>query len=264
MRIRAMLALVCSFLLFAGVVACILLPQIWLSILRIRRSSSDASLVEKTVSWHNNYWGSRVFRWVCSIMRIKVEWQNLEAMNNGPAIIIANHVTPLDFLAVYAIANGHDLRWIIKREIMNWPAMGRIAKWAGVIPVARNRDPHDLELVTDGARRAGQAGAFIMNFVESHRFTGAKPGSGLRNLLPPKHGGFDRLIDELPDYGVVDITFAYRPRPPAGKGRTVTDGAALYGRTILIRLDSYSPLEVRRPGWLTQRWQQKDLLLDIL
>jgi 1-acyl-sn-glycerol-3-phosphate acyltransferase len=55
----------------------------------------------------------------------------------GPAIVVCNHISGLDPLLVQSACKHRLITWMMAKEYMDIPAMGRIFKTLGVIPVDR-------------------------------------------------------------------------------------------------------------------------------
>lgn len=262
--IRARLALACSILLFAFVAAFIALPDMWLARTRLSVRNADEGQRRKAAAVRATLWGERLFRWICAVMRIRVRVE-LPARDDGrPAIIIANHTSTFDIIAVLGFApltGRHDIRWVMKREMLDAWIIGRMARWVGCIPVSRNRDPRDREAIDDGATLAGREGANPLIFPEGTRFDPTKVRDGYTRVLPPRRGGYDVLRVALPDYPVLDITFDWFPRLEFGAGKTMFSAADLYGRDLHIQARLVPPTELEHGDWLEEAFRRKDALL---
>ncbi|WP_309227513.1 MULTISPECIES: lysophospholipid acyltransferase family protein [unclassified Micromonospora] len=118
------------------------------------------------------------------------------------ALLVANHVSWLDVLAVLAVAPA---RMLAKREVRGWPVLGALAAVAGTVFVDRAR-PRDLPATVGrvaGALRAGQA---VAVFPEGTTWCGA--GSGCR----PARGFRPAMFQAAVDAGapVVPLRLGYR------------------------------------------------------
>ncbi|MEU0150540.1 lysophospholipid acyltransferase family protein [Micromonospora fulviviridis] len=98
----------------------------------------------------------------------------------GRALLVANHVSWLDILAVLAVAPA---RMLAKREVRDWPVVGRLAAAAGTIFVDRSR-PRDLPATVGRVAGALRAGHSVAVFPEGTTWCGAaagcRPGRGFR------------------------------------------------------------------------------------
>jgi 1-acyl-sn-glycerol-3-phosphate acyltransferase len=80
----------------------------------------------------------------------------------GGALLVSNHVSWLDIVVLLATERT---RLVAKREVGQWPVIGRIARYAGTIFVDRAR-PRTLPAVVDEVRSALAAGAVVAVFPE--------------------------------------------------------------------------------------------------
>ena len=71
----------------------------------------------------------------------------------GGALLVANHVSWLDILAVLAVA---PTRMVAKREVRSWPVVGLLAAAAGTVFVDRSRPRALPATVGPGRRRAAR------------------------------------------------------------------------------------------------------------
>ncbi|MGV9805072.1 lysophospholipid acyltransferase family protein [Micromonospora chersina] len=98
----------------------------------------------------------------------------------GRALLVANHVSWLDVLAVLAVAPA---RLLAKREVRDWPVVGALAAAAGTVFVDRSR-PRDLPATVGRVSGALRAGHSVAVFPEGTTWCGAaagcRPGRGFR------------------------------------------------------------------------------------
>ncbi|MGW3807580.1 lysophospholipid acyltransferase family protein [Micromonospora sp. NPDC005113] len=98
------------------------------------------------------------------------------------ALLVANHVSWLDILAVLAVA---PTRMVAKREIRSWPVVGLLAAAAGTVFVDRSRPralPATVRRVGD-ALRAGRSVAVFpegTTWCAGDRAVDCRPGGGFR------------------------------------------------------------------------------------
>jgi 1-acyl-sn-glycerol-3-phosphate acyltransferase len=57
--------------------------------------------------------------------------------HEGPAIVVSNHISGLDPLLIQSACRSRLITWMMAKEYMDLPAMGRVFKTLGVIPVDR-------------------------------------------------------------------------------------------------------------------------------
>ncbi len=76
-----------------------------------------------------------VFRTACRIIGMRCEVSG-PVPQNGPAIIVANHISWLDIVAIGAHVPCH---FIAKSDVAGWPVIGGLARLIGVLFVDRAR-----------------------------------------------------------------------------------------------------------------------------
>jgi 1-acyl-sn-glycerol-3-phosphate acyltransferase len=96
--------------------------------------------------------------WARSIMTSipgwKINIEGRENLSNQPCVIVANHESATDILAMYYL--GIQFRWLAKKEVFRVPFMGTSMKWAGYVPIDRkDRDSHRkaLEISADWVKK---------------------------------------------------------------------------------------------------------------
>lgn len=100
-----------------------------------------------------------------------------------PALLVANHVSWLDVLAMLAVAPA---RMVAKREVRGWPVVGALAAAAGTVFVDRSR-PRDLPATVGRVAAALRAGHQVAVFPEGTTWcgtaAGCRPTRGFRPAL---------------------------------------------------------------------------------
>ncbi|MEU8155791.1 lysophospholipid acyltransferase family protein [Micromonospora sp. NPDC048986] len=140
------------------------------------------------------------------------------------ALLVANHVSWLDILAVLAVA---PTRMVAKREVRAWPVVGLLAAAAGTVFVDRARPralPRTVARVAD-ALRAGRSVAVFpegTTWCARNGATDCRPGGGFRPAT------FQAAIDT--GSPVVPLRLTYRC---AATGSTTTAAAFLGADTLL-------------------------------
>ncbi|MGC4867801.1 lysophospholipid acyltransferase family protein [Micromonospora sp. DT53] len=140
------------------------------------------------------------------------------------ALLVANHVSWLDILAVLAVA---PTRMVAKREIRSWPVVGLLAAAAGTVFVDRSR-PRALPSTVGRVADALRAGRSVAVFPEGTTWcagtdaTDCRPGGGFRPAT------FQAAIDT--GSPVVPLRLTYRC---AATGSTTTAAAFLGADTLL-------------------------------
>ncbi|WNM36863.1 lysophospholipid acyltransferase family protein [Micromonospora halotolerans] len=119
-----------------------------------------------------------------------------------PALLVANHVSWLDILAVLAVAPA---RMLAKREVRDWLVLGPLAAAARTVFVDRSR-PRDLPATVGRVAGALRAGHSVAVFPEGTTWcgvaAGCRPGRGFRPAV------FQAAVDA--GAPVVPLRLAYR------------------------------------------------------
>ncbi|MEU5938852.1 lysophospholipid acyltransferase family protein [Micromonospora sp. NPDC047548] len=139
------------------------------------------------------------------------------------ALLVANHVSWLDVLAVLAVAPA---RMLAKREVRAWPLVGPLARAAGALFVDRAR-PRELPATVARIAGALRAGDPVAVFPEGTTWCGTptagdcRPGRGFRPAV------FQAAIDA--GAPVVPLRVGYRC---AATGEATTAAAFLGDDTL--------------------------------
>jgi 1-acyl-sn-glycerol-3-phosphate acyltransferase len=81
---------------------------------------------------------------------------------NGPALLVANHISWLDILIIHA---ARHCRFVSKSDIRDWPLVGVLATGAGTLYIERTKRKDALRMVKDMAS-ALQEGDVVAIFPE--------------------------------------------------------------------------------------------------
>ncbi|MEU5782981.1 lysophospholipid acyltransferase family protein [Micromonospora lupini] len=141
------------------------------------------------------------------------------------ALLVANHVSWLDILAVLAVA---PTRMVAKREIRAWPVVGLLAAAAGTVFVDRSR-PRALPATVRRLADTLRAGRSVAVFPEGTTWCAGdgaaecRPGGGFRPAM------FQAAIDA--GSPVVPLRLGYRCEATGA----VTTAAAFLGADTLLR-----------------------------
>ncbi|MFY7930615.1 MAG: lysophospholipid acyltransferase family protein [Oligoflexus sp.] len=112
--------------------------------------------------------------------------EHLPRNGDKPVVIIANHQSAADILAVYL--TGAQFRWLSKHTVFKTPILGPAMRWAGYIPIRRgDKESHNAAL------RASYS--WIRNGVSMVFFPeGTRSENG--QLKEFKSGAFRIAVDE--------------------------------------------------------------------
>ncbi|MGQ9725325.1 MAG: lysophospholipid acyltransferase family protein, partial [Tepidimonas sp.] len=121
---------------------------------------------------------------------------------HGPLLVVANHVSWLDILAIDA---AWPCRFVSKADVRHWPLLGRLVAGAGTLFIERDRKRDALRVVHHLAERL-QAGDVLAVFPEGTTSDGRSVLPFHANLLQAA------LATGTP---VQPLGLAYRPRAAA-------------------------------------------------
>ncbi|WP_405429753.1 lysophospholipid acyltransferase family protein [Micromonospora sp. NBC_00617] len=141
------------------------------------------------------------------------------------ALLVANHVSWLDILAVLAVA---PTRMVAKREIRSWPVVGLLAAAAGTVFVDRSR-PRALPATVRRLADTLRAGRSVAVFPEGTTWCAGDGADGCR----PEGGFRPAMFQAAIDAGspVVPLRLGYR----CDATGAVTTAAAFLGADTLLR-----------------------------
>ncbi|MGB2569754.1 lysophospholipid acyltransferase family protein [Micromonospora citrea] len=140
-----------------------------------------------------------------------------------PALLVANHVSWLDVLAVLAVAPA---RLLAKYEVREWPLVGALARAAGVIFVDRAR-PRELPATVGRLAVALRGGDPVAVFPEGTTWCGTAPSGACRPGRGFRPAAFQAAIDA--GAPVVPLRLTYRC---AATGEATTAAAFLGDETL--------------------------------
>lgn len=123
------------------------------------------------------FWG----RMGLALAGIRVAVNGTERLPAGPVIVMSNHQSNFDILAL----QGHfprRLSWIAKEELFRIPVFGPSMRRGGYIPLDRGHGRKALKSIDEAAQQI-RNGASVIIFPEGTRTRDGR-------LLPFKRGGF--------------------------------------------------------------------------
>jgi len=195
----------------------------------------------------------------------------------GRYIVLCNHRSWSDTFLVQSVIThtGPIINFLIKRELIFIPIIGLIL-WAYEFPVLRRRSApgsndqtrreRDRKALLEACAVVKDSPAALMIFAEGTRFSEAKrrrSGTSLRQVLPPRSGGFTTTFGALKDdlTGVIDLTLVYRE--PVTFWQFLTGGVGPMQIDATVYESNQLPdNEEQLTEWLLQRWQEKDQRLS--
>jgi 1-acyl-sn-glycerol-3-phosphate acyltransferase len=115
--------------------------------------SFDAAARQRRIQW----WAAKMLR----MLGIKLQVQG--QFRPGAKLIVANHLSWLDIMAVHAVCP--EARFVSKADVQHWPLVGRLVASAGTLYIERERARDALRVVHQMAE-AMAAGDTIAVFPE--------------------------------------------------------------------------------------------------
>lgn len=154
-------------------------------------------------------------RLVCRLLGIRLEVKG-RAPEQGPLLIVSNHVSWLDIMVLSAVA---PLSFVAKREVAGWPFFGTLARLQRTVFVDRDRR-HATGNSRDEMKDRLQAGDILVLFPEGTSSDG-------RRVLPFKSSFFGAADTE----GVLvqPVSLAYRGHRNLPMNRRLMPAYAWYG-----------------------------------
>lgn len=189
-----------------------------------------------TYARHARFWGRLGIR----LARIRVSVSGAEHLPAGPIVVMSNHASNFDILALQGFF-PRPLSWIAKKELFRIPIFGHSMLRGGYIPLDRGDGRKALKSMEEAAAKI-RNGKSVIIFPEGTRTRDGK-------LLPFKRGGFLLAVKAGVPVVPVSISGSFTINP----GGTLR----LYGGVIEIRI--MPPITL--PADL-KRTQAEDLLME--
>lgn len=135
-------------------------------------------------------------RVMCRILRVRVRVEGRPA-DAVPQLIVANHVSWVDILALSTV---RPLHFLAKREVRSWPIFGTFAVLQGSVFVDRDK-PRDLPKVNAEIAERMRTGDRIVLFAEST----TSDGTRMLRFRAPHFGAAQALLAAAPEIEAVTI-----------------------------------------------------------
>jgi 1-acyl-sn-glycerol-3-phosphate acyltransferase len=97
---------------------------------------------------HIRWWSAKMLR------MLGIELQVSGSFRPGAKLVVANHVSWLDIMAVHAICP--EARFVSKADVQQWPLVGRLVASAGTLYIERERARDALRVVHQMAAAMGE------------------------------------------------------------------------------------------------------------
>jgi len=140
------------------------------TIVLLRFPSLNPAAREARVGW----WAAKMLR--CLGVELRVQGR----FKPGAKLIVANHVSWLDIMAVHAVCP--QARFVAKADVQGWPVLSHLVDSARTLYIRRESRRDALRVVHDMAA-ALQAGDTVAVFPEGTTGTGPEPLPFHANLL---------------------------------------------------------------------------------
>lgn len=137
-----------------------------LVVVGLRFPSLDEAGRHRRIAW----WSSKLLRLLGAELQVEGTFRP------GATLIVANHVSWLDIMAVHAVCPR--ARFVSKADVQHWPLIGRLVGAAGTLYIVREK-PRDALRVVHQMAEALRAGQTVAVFPEGT--------TGLGHELLPFH-----------------------------------------------------------------------------
>ena len=168
----------------------------------------DAAARHQRIEW----WSNKMLR------QLGIGLQVQGAFQSGAKLIVANHISWLDIMAVHAVCP--EARFVSKADVQRWPLVGRLVAAASTLYIERERQRDALRVVHQMAA-ALQAGDTVAVFPEGTTADG-------QTLLPFHANLLQAAIATARPVQPVALRYADREHP-------VSPAALFLGPTTLVQ-----------------------------
>ncbi|MEI6029255.1 MAG: lysophospholipid acyltransferase family protein [Betaproteobacteria bacterium] len=141
-----------------------------LAVVLLRFPRLDAAGRQRRIAW----WAKKMF----AVLGIRLDVQG--SFRPGAKLIVANHVSWLDIMAVHAVCP--QARFVSKADVQAWPVVGRLVGAAGTLYIVREKARDALRVVHQMAD-ALASGDTVAVFPEGTTGLGHEPLPFHANLL---------------------------------------------------------------------------------
>ncbi len=141
-----------------------------LGVVLIEFPRADAAARQQRIAW-----------WSLGVLRcLGIRLQNVGAPAPGAKLLVANHVSWLDVVAIHAVCP--EARFVSKADVAGWPILGRLVDAGGTLYLRRESKRAALHVVGDVAA-ALRGGATVAVFPEGTTSAGDRVLPFHANLL---------------------------------------------------------------------------------
>lgn len=198
--------------------------------------------------------------------KIKMEVTPEAAAYEGPLLVMMNHQSTFDIAAAYYTLwkLGRNLRWVLKKELLNVPAIGTACYETKCAFVDRTDRKKAEEELLRFSKQIEEDGVSAVIFVEGTRATPRKmEKSDYKYLLNPKPMGISILHEQLPHWPILSVTLDW-----VGKTGTTIFNTSIWGATLRIDCQLIMPEELPADHdgfvrWLFEvDWPRREALIE--
>lgn len=226
------------------------------------------------------WWGRSLFRVVRGLLSLEVEVDGEDQLAGGPILLFMRHASIIDNLLpinLVSLPNGFRLRYILKKELLSYPALDIGGNRLPNYFVDRSGDTAtELKAIRDLAE-ALESHEGVMIWPEGTRFTQRKydvimkrlerskselfaKAKSLRATLPPKLGGPLALLDAARN---ADVIFAAHSGLEGFATVKEMMSGSVVGRTIRVKFWRVKSADIPRTreqlvDWLFDEWRRVD------
>jgi 1-acyl-sn-glycerol-3-phosphate acyltransferase len=187
--------------------------------------------------WYARFWG----RLGIAMAGISISVSGEEQIPDGPIIVMSNHASNFDILAIQGYF-PRPLSWIAKKELFKIPVFGWSMRRGGYIPLDRGDGRKALKSMDEAAQQI-RSGTSVILFPE-----GTRTRDG--HLLPFKRGGFLLAVKAGVPVVPVSIQGSFAINPGGSLGLNL-------GRPVQLKI--HAPLTLP-PG--LKRAEAEELLMQ--
>lgn len=121
--------------------------------------------------------------WFCSITRLRLRLEQEQELPNEPCVMVCNHLSFFDPMAMVALSKGRKLVCVSKKENEKLPLAGRYLKGACFLSVDRSNPRQAVQMLQKAGDEMKRLGVDVVIYPEGTR---SKTGK----LTRFKDGGF--------------------------------------------------------------------------
>jgi len=226
------------------------------------------------------WWAQRHLANVTLFANITVEFDNLEALEGGNAVLACRHASHVDALvpAQAAALTANRVRYTLKQDLRALPTLDMLGDTTPNVWIDRSPEPGSP--MFDALAELGEGigpGEVAVIFPESTFFTPerleralrrlaetrpdlSQRAAGLRHLLPPRPAGTLALLEAAPDADVV-----IGANVGLESGGSLAEIARRIPQPVTIRMHMWRYSRAELPAdddgmaaWLVDRWVEID------